>query len=363
MDFTNHTPTHLNNQIQSAAQKKIEKQFMRLVELSTYKNSIDFPYCTECAGYVSEELNNMISTVEKDTQAYSQFNDQLQEEFPFCQQQIQALKKEIEEIKQEKDQLVSATLKKKEEQLSLQQKLNVLNESKIKMKKLEQDYWYTYGMICSHRERIHDEIQSLTGRLDYSFDRLERARRTYVLNDVFYIWHNGHYGTINNYRLERIVSSQPIEHNEINAAWGMTVMLIELIARALDYDFVDVRLLLMGCQSKVKILKDDAEYELYADRDSPLRFLWAHRYDRAMHGVLDCVGQLLDHLTAIDSEFRVPYEIVGKKIGVQAIKFNPEDKWTKALKFLLTDIKFIVAWMAGRGLQLKPTTKVLKTPL
>jgi len=94
----------------------------------------------------------MISKVDKDTQAYFQFNEQLQQEFPMCQQQIQALKKEIEEIKQEKDQLVSATLKKKEEQLFLQQKLNVLNESKIKMKKLEQDYWYTYSMICSHRE-------------------------------------------------------------------------------------------------------------------------------------------------------------------------------------------------------------------
>jgi len=118
----------------------------------------------------------------------------------------------------------------------------------------------------------------------------------------------------------------------------------------------------MGCQSKVKIIKDDTDYELYSERDSPLRFLWAHRYDRAMHGILDCVGQLIDHVTAIDGEFRAPYEIVGKHIGVSSSKFNPEDKWTKALKFLLTDIKFLVAWMAGRGLQLKPT-KVLKTPL
>jgi len=255
--------------------------------------------------------------------------------------------------------LVNCTKQKKEEHIYLQSKLTVLNESKSKMQHLEHDYWRMYGQICSQREALHMEMQSLTCRLDYAFDRLERARRTYILNDTFHVWYASHFGTINGYRLGRL-TSQPVEYSEVNAAWGMTAMLVDLMAKVLDYEFVEVRILPMGSQTKVGITKDNTEYELYSDRDGPFRFLWAHRYDRAMSGILDCVRQLVTFVSTMDPDFKAPYEIVDERIGLQSVKlqFNAEDKWTKALKFMLTNIKFLIAWMAGRMLQLRPTSKV-----
>ncbi len=42
-------------------------------------------------------------------------------------------------------------------------------------------------------------------------------RRRY--NDVFHIYHDGHFGTISGFRLGNL-PSQPIDWNEVNAAWG-----------------------------------------------------------------------------------------------------------------------------------------------
>ena len=38
-------------------------------------------------------------------------------------------------------------------------------------------------------------------------------------NDVFHIYHDGHFGTISGFRLGNL-PSQPIDWNEVNAAWG-----------------------------------------------------------------------------------------------------------------------------------------------
>jgi beclin 1 len=79
------------------------------------------------------------------------------------------------------------------------------------------------------------------------------------------------------------------------------------------------------------------------------------RYDRAMVGFLQCVNQVYNHIKALDPSFDLPYRfaspcptnlqsIVEDKIGNLSVKlqFNAEENWTKALKFLLTNVKFIL---------------------
>lgn len=48
--------------------------------------------------------------------------------------------------------------------------------------------------------------------------------------------HSGQFGTINNFRLGRL-PSVPVDWNEINAAWGQTVLLLHALANKMGLKF------------------------------------------------------------------------------------------------------------------------------
>ncbi len=56
-------------------------------------------------------------------------------------------------------------------------------------------------------------------------------KRTNVYSDVFKIWFDGPFGTISGLRLGR-TSSQEVSWDEINAAWGQAVLLLNTMAKA-----------------------------------------------------------------------------------------------------------------------------------
>jgi len=88
-------------------------------------------------------------------------------------------------------------------------------------------------------------------------------KKTNLYNDAFHIWHDGHFGTINGFRLgdlpSRQVRSLGVAHSpltdpawhlltatdrhfqvpwdEINAAWGQAVLLLYTIAKKLNFKF------------------------------------------------------------------------------------------------------------------------------
>ena len=61
-------------------------------------------------------------------------------------------------------------------------------------------------------------LSGLDAKLAVGLAHLEKLEQTDVLNDIFHIWHDGHFGTINEYRLGRLPSQQ-VEWNEINAGF------------------------------------------------------------------------------------------------------------------------------------------------
>lgn len=101
----------------------------------------------------------------------------------------------------------------------------------------------------------------------YCQAQLDRLKKTNVFNATFHIWylfvysaseslslsfcvllylnlflrcpyfrHSGQFGTINNFRLGRL-PSVPVEWNEINAAWGQTVLLLHALANKMGLRF------------------------------------------------------------------------------------------------------------------------------
>ena len=61
--------------------------------------------------------------------------------------------------------------------------------------------------------------------------RLAAIKCSGVYNVAFYIWHEGPFGTINNFRLGRLPRlARPVEWSEINAAWGQAAFLLATVA-------------------------------------------------------------------------------------------------------------------------------------
>lgn len=84
-------------------------------------------------------------------------------------------------------------------------------------------------------------------------NELELLNRTDYINDMFHIWYDGHYATINGYRLGtlpsvlvwlepsllffRSIYFSQVPWDEINAAWGHATLLLITIAANLDFKF------------------------------------------------------------------------------------------------------------------------------
>ena len=60
------------------------------------------------------------------------------------------------------------------------------------------------------------------------------------------------------------------------------------------------------------------------------------------------------HLARRNPQVHLPWKIEGDKIGGFSVRlqFNQFDRWTKALKYLLTDLKWLIYYVEIRSTQL-----------
>lgn len=93
---------------------------------------------------------------------------------------------------------------------------------------------------------------SLECQLAYTQSQLDKLRNTNVFNATFHIWHSGHFGTINNFKLGRL-PSVPVEWSEINAAWGQTALLLAALARKINLIFEKYKLVPYGNHSYIEV--------------------------------------------------------------------------------------------------------------
>ncbi len=64
-----------------------------------------------------------------------------------------------------------------------------------------------------------------------------------------------------------------------------------------------------------------------------------------MAAFVECLGALQEHARWLDPSFAPPYRIDEDRIGELSIRlqFNTYERWTKALKYMLTNIKWLIA--------------------
>jgi beclin 1 len=329
--------TNLDKQLQTLQQ---------IFEIASGKVSMDFPCCTNCGDAINNELERKLAEASKDRDCYrdtlaklvntnapspaNNTTEQSEKEFSQLEKQLQG---KLQLVREERQALAYETAQ-------LADELNELND-------FEARFWCEYQDFQHELSAIQVEQAHLKQQIKYETELLERMKRTNVYDDSFHISYDGHFGTINGFRLGRL-PAQPVDWIETNAALGQCCLLLHTIAKQANFKFTKYRLFPMGSFSKMSKLDDlTTHYELFGSNDITLsRLFWYRRFDTALTWLLACIKELADFAQITDNKFKLKYPIKNDMIGEVSIKlqFNNDAKWTKALKYMLTNLKFLLVW-------------------
>jgi len=129
------------------------------------------------------------------------------------------------------------------------------------------------------REAVYRRVNELDGELQAQWDDnhmlqqenhqliqdAEKFMKINVLNDAFFVWYSGPYGTINNFRLGNM-SVKVVDWLEINTALGQTALALSTVAMRLPQEkflFTKYMLYPMGSQTKVYKVTDAMIKQMY----------------------------------------------------------------------------------------------------
>ncbi|XP_310418.6 beclin-1-like protein [Anopheles gambiae] len=322
-----------------------------LFDALSNNSEIDHPLCDECTDTLLELMDKQLKIAEDEWNDYNNYLKKLEmtDDVP----NIEELEQELAGLKEDETRLLEELSSLSREEQSIRQAVEEQEKEKQRLEREENKYWREY---TKHRRDVittEDEFRSLECQMAYAQSQLEKLKKTNVFNATFHIWHSGHFGTINNFRLGRLPSA-PVDWSEINAAWGQTCLLLSALARKMNFSFKQYRLVPYGNHSYIEVLGEGKELPLYGN--GGFRFLWDSKYDAAMVAFLDCLQQFKEEIVRRDPDFCLPYLMEKGKIEDAStgssfsikIQFNSEEQWTKALKYLLTNLKWVLTWVSSQ---------------
>ncbi|XP_075222072.1 beclin-1-like Atg6 isoform X2 [Lycorma delicatula] len=322
-----------------------------LFDIVSGNSEIDHPLCEECTDTMLDLMDHQLRLTEDEWNDYSKFLKRLENEN--ADEGLDVLTNELGSLQEEEERLMNELSALQEEDKAMERDIQEQEKDKERLEREEDRYWREYSKHRRDFMVTEDELKSLECQLTYAQAQLEKLKKTNVFNATFHIWHSGHFGTINNFRLGRLPSA-PVDWSEINAAWGQTALLLTALARKMNLTFDKFRLVPYGNHSYIEVLAEHKELPLYGS--GGFRFLWDTKFDAAMVAFLDCLQQFKEEVEKGDSGFCLPYRMDNGKIEDSAtgnsysikIQFNSEEQWTKALKFLLTNLKWGLTWVSSQ---------------
>ncbi|KTW30735.1 hypothetical protein T552_00447 [Pneumocystis carinii B80] len=333
--------------------------FEHLFHNMSFLSDARHPICSECC---EKQLNNMSKHLEhlkNERDAYigilNHINDHI-----FDNEEIEKIKMEIEDNLKKEAVAVKTITQLRKKQQDIEKEVKKLEEESLILDKEEEIFWKKRNLFLLKLQEFQNERDALNLQYDYNIKQLEELEETNVYKDIFCISHDGQFGTINDLKFGRL-PSYPANWDEINAAWGLIVLSLHSIAKKLNFKFSEYKLNPLGSTSTIHKLElhTNSSYpsksislELYnSDHLLIKRFFMQKKFDIAMISFLACLKQIGDHLKQIDSSFKFPYKIQKDKIGnaTISISFNPDEIWTRSLKYLLTNLKYIIAYTTRRS--------------
>lgn len=155
-----------------------------------------------------------------------------------------------------------------------------------------------------------------------------------------------------------------VEWDEINAGLGQANLLLYCLANRMKLEFKRYRLVPNGSYSYIEVVetsnsggqdcKSGDELNMYRIKGYKYYFDWDKKFEKGMTAFLDCLKQFEEKIGSLDKDFSLPYKInkhnlEDKHGSSYSIKFqlNSFEEWTKALKYMLTNLKWSLAWVTS----------------
>lgn len=379
----------------------------RLFSILSSHSDIDHPICTECTALLTAQLEKRLAFATKERDAYTVFLRDAAADIP-TEAEREAAVSELESLKEQEAAALAELESLEAEEAGLEDEMSALEAEAKKLDVEEAAFWRERNRFDQELNEYKEERDSLAMRLQHDTAQLERLQRTNVFNDAFNISHDGFFGTINGLRLGRVSGggkgSVTVEWAEVNAALGLTCLLLQVVAERLDVKFAGWRLRPCGSTSeiqKVEVTEGSARgsatsttvqtYPLCYTSELPISLAFlARNFDAGMVAFLDCVRQLGKHVERVTAEegnlaalraatikdhtrakavgqtesassaspstssgLRLPYTINKDMINDVSIKYgtNSDEKWTRACKCMLTCCKMLLAHASNVGIQ------------
>uniref|UniRef100_A0A0C9RFW2 Atg6_1 protein n=1 Tax=Fopius arisanus TaxID=64838 RepID=A0A0C9RFW2_9HYME len=286
-----------------------------LFDILSSSSAADHPLCDECTDSLLMLTDQQLRMTESEWSDYNEYLKKLEVEQQQQQgnelMEMENLTKELADVKAEEERMIQELEALRKEETATR---NAIAEQELERERLQSEekrYWREYSRHRRDLILAEDECRSLECQLAYASSQLERLKKTNVFNATFHIWHSGHFGTINSFRLGRLPTA-PVDWSEINAAWGQTTLLLTALARKMNFTFQRFRLVPFGNHSYVEVLDQQKELPLYGS--GGFKFLWDTKFDAAMVAFLDCLQQFKEQVEKGDSGFCLPYKMDRGKI-------------------------------------------------
>jgi beclin 1 len=327
----------------------------QLFEIASGQSQVQHPLCSTCSQEIIETLEEKLSYLQQELSEYQSLLGTIpsNNETDAAENNDQRVNTSTDTVKQ------PLADKEAEESEDAQRTLNDLLKEKKELEKEyldlvkeleeveeeENSHWLEINQFEALCLDVSSEMTSLNVQLKNAQNQLDRLKKTNVYNDTFKITHDGPFGMINGQRLGRL-PDHVFEWSEINAAVGQALFLLDTLSKKCNFTFKNYKLIPCGSFSKIEKLDGDKSvFECFGSSDFTGLLFWNRRFDSGLAAFLNCIQQLGDYAERSDPKFRLPYRINKDKIGDVSIKmqFNQDELWTKAMKYLLINLK----WLAG----------------
>jgi beclin 1 len=333
-----------------------------LCDLMSTNTNIDHPLCEECAEQLLNQLDSQCKLIQKEQSDYRILFNQLNEQ-TINNDELDVLENDLKSLEIEEKELIKQLELFENEEKNLKCQIEAKIEEEEKLLDQEEKYLIEYFNHQRALIKFEEKQSSLDNQLKKSKIHLNRLKTTNVLNAAFHIWHSGPFGTINYFRLGRLPDT-PVEWDEINAGLGQVILLLQSLATRVKLDFKRFKLIPFGNYSYIEVIenvlnlsvKKGDHLNMYGCGGFKYYFDWDRKFDFGMVAFLDCLEQFENKIKSIDTAFSMPYPINGheledKKTSTKySIRFqkNTHEEWTKALKYMLTNLKWSLAWVASQ---------------
>lgn len=233
----------------------------------------------------------------------------------------------------------------REEKALIRRRREVLAEQNFLMKRLSDEIEEEVNGLSYSYSTYVDQMESLDAHFLRDELLLQKFLQINSLNDAFHIWYSGPFATINDFRLGRL-PTHPVDWPEINAALGEAAAAVYTVAKKSGMQFRKYCIFPMGCFARISRCDDKKTlFNLFTDGSFSL--FPKRNFNTALTGLLTCIDELGALVMEHDPTLQLPYSISAAegKIHNHSIALSAdEEQWTRALKYMLSDIKWIIAW-------------------